>query len=175
MPDHGDIKAEDLHRNEYVFTGHFHKRQNKGNIHYIGNAFPHNFADAWDSDRGMMVLEWGGVPEYINWPDAPLYRTFKLSRLLEDIEGSVKPKMYLRVTMDIDIVYDEANYIKEVVVKNHGARDCTMIVERKELETFSGVEISKFETVDQIVTNQLINIESENFDPNVLLGIYNNL
>jgi DNA repair exonuclease SbcCD nuclease subunit len=175
MPDHGEIQADDLKNNEYVFTGHFHKRQARNNIHYIGNAFPHNFADAWDDDRGMMVLEWGGEPQYINWPDAPLYRTFRLSQLLDNLEKLVKPKMYLRVTMDIDIVYDEANYIKEVVMKQYGARDCTMIAERKELETIEGIEIGKFETVDQIVTNQLTSIESDNYDSKVLLEIYNNL
>ena len=63
MPDHGELRAEDFGKPEYVFSGHFHKRQSQGNVHYIGNAFPHNFADTWDDERGMMILEWGGVPE----------------------------------------------------------------------------------------------------------------
>ena len=66
MPDHGGIKAEDLTGPEYVFSGHFHKRQYKNNIHYIGNAFPHNYADVDDNDRGAMFLEWGGEPQYVN-------------------------------------------------------------------------------------------------------------
>ena len=49
MPDHGGIKAEDLSGPDYVFSGHFHKRQYKNNIHYMGNAFPHNYADVDDS------------------------------------------------------------------------------------------------------------------------------
>ena len=49
---------------EYVFTGHFHKRQVKDNIIYTGNAFPHNFSDAWDDERGWMFLEWGKEPEF---------------------------------------------------------------------------------------------------------------
>lgn len=175
MPDHGELQAEDLSKNEYVFTGHFHKRQQRGNIHYIGNAFPHNFADAWDDDRGMMILEWGGTPQYINWPDAPLYRTYKLSKLLENIPGLVKPKMHLRVAMDIDISFEEANVIKELIMKDHAARECTIIVERKDADVTSTAEISQFETVDQIVTNQLINIMSDNYDSQVLLGIYNTL
>jgi hypothetical protein len=32
-----------------------------------------------------------------------------------------------------------------------------------------------FESVDQIVTEQLINIDSKDFDKNTLLEIYNNL
>jgi hypothetical protein len=34
---------------------------------------------------------------------------------------------------------------------------------------------TKFESVDQIVSEQLVNIESEQFDKAVLLDIYNNL
>ena len=50
MPDHGGLNSEHLTGPDYVFSGHFHKRQYKNNIHYIGNAFPHNYADAGDDD-----------------------------------------------------------------------------------------------------------------------------
>ena len=176
MPDHGDIKSEDLANNEYVFTGHFHKRQNKGNIHYIGNAFPHNFADAWDDERGMMILEWGGKPQYIDWQDMPRYRTVKLSQLIDDMDRICKSKMHLRVALDINISFEEANFIKETVMDRFDIRECTLIPEKKELDsTNSTLEITNFESVDQIVTNQIINIDSDAYDPKILLEIYNNL
>jgi hypothetical protein len=40
MPDHGEVRREDFTNFEHVFTGHFHKRQTKKNITYIGNCFP---------------------------------------------------------------------------------------------------------------------------------------
>jgi hypothetical protein len=176
MPDHGELKSEDLANNEYVFTGHFHKRQNKGNIHYIGNTFPHNFADAWDDDRGMMILEWGGTPQYINWNNAPLYRTVKLSNLIDNMDTLCKSKMHLRVGLDIDISFEEANFIKETVMSTYNIRECTLIPEKKNIEDIlNDTEITKFESIDQIVTNQIINIDSNNYDPKVLLEIYNNL
>ena len=48
MPDTGELKGSDFQNQEYVFSGHFHKRQVKNNIHYLGNAFPHNYADVDD-------------------------------------------------------------------------------------------------------------------------------
>jgi DNA repair exonuclease SbcCD nuclease subunit len=39
MPDHGELKSEHFKNQEYVFSGHFHKRQKQGKVHYIGNAF----------------------------------------------------------------------------------------------------------------------------------------
>ena len=41
-----------------------HMRQHKRNINYIGNAFPHNFADAGDDERGCMIIEWSKPPTY---------------------------------------------------------------------------------------------------------------
>ena len=86
MPDVGGIKTDHFGNCGMVFSGHFHKRQQIKNVTYMGNAFPHNYADAWDDDRGMMILEYGGQPKYINWPDMPRYVTIKISQLLEDPE-----------------------------------------------------------------------------------------
>ena len=86
MPDVGTIKTEHFKNCGMVFSGHFHKRQQNGNVTYMGNAFPHNYADAGDDERGMMVLEYGGEPKYINWPDMPRYRHFKISQLLNDAD-----------------------------------------------------------------------------------------
>ena len=46
MPDTGELQSKHFVHQEYVFSGHFHKRQTQGNVTYIGNAFPHNYADA---------------------------------------------------------------------------------------------------------------------------------
>jgi len=176
MPDHGELKAADFGKPEYVFSGHFHKRQSKGNVHYIGNAFPHNFADTWDDDRGMMTLEWGGKPEYINWDNAPKYRTIKLSELIDKKDEIMKSKMHFKVNLDIDISYEEANFIKETFVADYDIREISLIQDKTNLDgTIDDNPDATFESVDQIVSEQLINIESEQFDKNVLLTIYNNL
>ena len=178
MPDTGEVKADDFTNQEMVFTGHFHKRQNNNNIWYIGNAFPHNYADAWDDERGMMVLEWGGQPQFIDWPDCPKYRTMKLSTLLNDTEKLLSPSnLYLRVTLDIDISYEEANFIKENFIKEYNIREISLLPnteENDEALTLERGEI-EFESVDQIVTDQLTKIQSEQYRPNILLDIYRNL
>ena len=71
MPDVGGIQTDHFAGCGKVFSGHFHKRQYMKNVTYMGNAFPHNYADAGDDERGMMVLEYGGEPKFINWPDMP--------------------------------------------------------------------------------------------------------
>jgi hypothetical protein len=173
MPDHGELQRADLSGPEMVFSGHFHKRQHNGNVVYIGNAFPHNYADTWDDDRGMMTMEWGGQPEYKAWPDAPKYRTIKLSELIDRKDTVMKSKMYLRVNLDIDISYEEANFIKESFIQEHDIREISLIQEKVSLDgTIDDSPDAKFESVDQIVTEQLVNIDSETIDSNKLLEIY---
>ena len=177
MPDHGELKAENLSKPEYVFSGHFHKRQNQKNVHYIGNAFPHNYADAWDDDRGMMILDRENAeePEYINWPNCPKYRTVKLSQLIDEKDSLIKPNMYLRVTLDLPISFEEANFIKETFIKDYKCREITLIPQKNLEEMSSELDIEHFESVDQIVSNEILAIDSDNFDKSLLLKIYNEL
>jgi hypothetical protein len=175
MPDHGEIQLNDFQNYELGFSGHFHKRQRQKNMIYIGNAFPHNYADNWDDDRGMMILEWGDQPQYYSWPEQPTFRTTKLSELIDRADEIILPKAHLRVALDIDISYEEASFIKEKFMGDYDIRELTLIPEKKEIEISSTIDVQSFESVDQIVTNQLINIDSESYDSKILLSIYNNL
>ena len=175
MPDHGEIKSEDFRGVENVYSGHFHIRQKQGNITYIGNCFPHNYADAWDDERGMMIQEWGKPPVYHNWPMAPRFRTLKLSELLESPETFMNNRTYLRVTLDKDVSYEEANFVKETFHSQYGCRELALIAEKNLDLTQEYTGDIKFESVDQIVSEQLLKIQSDTFDPALLLDIYRNL
>ncbi len=175
MPDHGEIQLDHFQHFELGFSGHFHKRQRRGNMVYIGNAFPHNYADAWDDDRGMMILEWGKDPVYHSWPNQPTFRTVKLSQLIDEAGSIIKPKMHLRVNLDIDISYEEASFIKEKFLGDYDIRELTLIPEKKEVEINTEIDVQAFESVDQIVSNQRVSIESDTYDAKTLLAIYNSL
>jgi hypothetical protein len=175
MPDVGTIKAEHFVNQEYVFTGHFHKRQIRNNIHYIGNAFPHNYADAGDDERGMMVLEYGGAPKYINYSNMPKYRNVKISQLLSDADSILAPRMYVRVGLDIKISYEEANFIRETFMEKYQLRELQLIPEQLDQADQPMVKVEKFDSVDQIVIKQLEAVDSQTYDKKVLMAIYNNL
>ena len=176
MPDHGEITGNDMQGFEHVFTGHFHKRQTQRNITYIGNCFPHNYADAGDDDRGLTVLEWGKAPEYHSWPNQPMYRVFQLSDVLRHTEVMLKPNMHVRVNLDIDISYEEATFIKETFIDTYKLREITLIPAKvTELSDYEIAGNIEFESVDQIVFGQLNSIDSQQFNKNLLLDIYRNL
>ena len=176
MPDHGEVRREHFNNFDHVFTGHFHKRQTQKNITYIGNCFPHNYADAGDDDRGLTILEWGQDPVYHAWPDQPRYRVFKLSDVLNHTEAMLLPGMHCRVNIDIDISYEEATFIKETFIDTYRLREISLIPQ-KEIDLGENIMLGniQFESVDQIVTSQITNITSDKFNSNLLLDIYRNL
>ena len=177
MPDHGGLKAEHFDGPEYVFSGHFHKRQTSGNVQYLGSPFPHNYADAWDDDRGMMLLEWGGVPQHIDWEDGPRYRTIPLSKLIDKPEEYLHKKTYCRVTLDVPISYEEANFIKETFAEQFQLREISLMPAKKEehsIDWSQGADI-EVENVDKIVYTQLQAVDSDMISSNKLIEIYNKL
>lgn len=177
MPDHGGLKKEDFTIPDYVFSGHFHKRQHGGKVNYIGSPFGHNYADAWDDERGMMILEWDQIPKYIDWTDGPKYITINLSTLIDEPEKYLLPKSYCRVTLDIPISYEEANFIKDTFISDYELRELALIPKKidensDEWKTDNDLEI---ENVDQIVLNQLNAVDSDVIDKKKLTEIYSKL
>lgn len=176
MPDHGGLKAEHLSGPEYVFSGHFHKRQISNNIHYIGSPFGHNYADAWDDDKGMTKLVWGSVPEYINY-SGPRYRTTTISRLIDTPESVLNENTYCRAIIDVPISYEEASYIKEVFSQQYNLRELSLIPNKKEehSQDWKLANDIEVETIDQIVYNSLNAVDSTMIDKQLLISVYNHL
>ena len=175
MPDHGELNENHVQGFETAFSGHFHKRQNRKNIWYIGNAFPHNYADVGDDARGMMILEWGNEPVFRSWPRQPIFRVYKLSDVLETPESLLLIDSYVRIHLDIDISYEEANFIRETMIPEYKLREMTLLPMKTEAIEQYNSDGLKFESVDQIIVDQINAIESNSFDKRLLLDIYNNL
>jgi DNA repair exonuclease SbcCD nuclease subunit len=175
MPDHGELNSTHFPHQDLVFSGHFHKRQTKGKINYIGNPFGHNYSDVWDFERGAMFLEWDKEPEFIDYRDGPRFININLAALLANPDIYLKPKTYLQVTLDLDITYEEAVFLRETFLTQYSVREFKLVRNQEDdlNKDFSGT--ITFKTVDQIVIEQLTNIESDAFDSKILIEIYNRL
>ena len=123
-----------------------------------------------------MWFEWGKEPEFITWPDQPTYKTIKLTLLLDDPEKYLSIKGNLRVNIDTDITYDEANFIKELFTRIYKLREFALMPS-KDTEHEEGESIGQiqFKSVDQIVITHLQEIQSDTFDSRILVAIYNSL
>ena len=174
MPDHGMLNATHLNQDR-VFSGHFHMRQSKGNISYIGNPFGHNYSDVWDFDRGAMFLEWDKEPEFINYVSGPRFININLTALVENPEIYLKPKTHLQVILDASITYEEASSLREIFLSDFDVREFKLIRNpEEELAVDYNGDIA-MKTVDQIVLEGLLILESNKIDPNMLIEIYDRL
>ena len=175
MPDNGELNSTHFEHQDYVFSGHFHKRQTKGKINYIGNPFGHNYSDVWDFERGGLFLEWGKEPEFLDYEEGPRFISINLTALLANPDIYLKPKTYLQVTLDADITYEEASFLRETFLDQYNVREFKLIKDHEDelLKDYAGDITVK--TVDQIVIEQLTNIESDSFDTKLLVEIYSGL
>ena len=176
MPDHGELKSEDFDKPDLVFSGHFHKRQIRDKVHYLGSPFAHNYADAWDDQRGAMFLEWDSEPVYVNY-DGPRYIRLNLSDLIDKPEDYLNSNTYCRAMLDVPISYEEANFIKETFMTQFTPRELSLIPVKKEDMSVDPAQDGDFivESVDQIVYSQLAAVESEMINTKLLTDIYKDL
>jgi hypothetical protein len=173
MPDHGHLNRDHFKNQEFVFSGHFHKRQNVGKIWYTGNAFPHNYSDAWDDERGIMFWEPSKQPIYKAWPDAPKYKTVSMNQVLSNPSTYIDDKTFARITVDVDLSYEELTFIKEMFETELNAKE----VHIQNMKTgddivFDGNIAIGLESVDHIVINHLKSIESTSIENQRLIEIY---
>lgn len=175
MPDHGELNSEHFVHQDMVFSGHFHKRQTKGKVNYIGNPFGHNFSDVWDFERGAMYMEWDKEPEFIDYEAGPRFININLSALLSNPDLYLKPKTYLQVVIDTDITYEDAAFLRETFVETYNVREFKLIRAPgvDEDHEFKGDVTMK--TVDEIVVEQLTGIDSDTYDSAKLIEIYDRL
>ena len=83
--------------------------------------------------------------------------------------------MYVRVTLDVKISYEEANFIRETFIDKYQLRELQLIPEQVDNAQQPAVTIQKFDSVDQIVISQLQGVDSETYDKNILTAIYRDL
>lgn len=172
MPDHGLLNSDHFVNQKMVFSGHFHKRQNQGKIWYIGNCFPHNYSDAWDDERGIMLWDSKTGPSFSAWPDAPKYRTLNLSDVVANPTALIDNRTFAKIIIDINISYEDLSFIKELLERDLHAKEIQMVAERnEEFEELDNGKID-FESVDSIVISHLNSIESNTIDKKELIRIY---
>ena len=169
----------------HILSGHFHKRQVSSNVIYIGNTFPMDFGDAGDTDRGAVVYDHTTrTPTFINWPDCPTYTKTTVSKILDGViefaEGAC-----VKCVVDERISYEESVLIKDKFSNTFKLREFTLEesmdlseamtdVDEELIELINSEEMSGA-SIDELVVQMLLSIESDTIDPTTLVDQYNNI
>jgi DNA repair exonuclease SbcCD nuclease subunit len=173
-PDHTLFKDQNL-----IISGHFHKRQIRDNVIYIGNTFPMDFGDAGDLDRGMAILDVEKTNiNFINWENCPGYFKTSLKKIING-EWVPRKNSRIRCTLDLDITYNEAQILKEEFLKTYNLREFIIeenIEEKKEaLEGDNNIDIN-ISNIDEMVETLLTKVtDTTTISSNTLIEIYKKL
>lgn len=175
--EHGPDHKKFFKSQKRVFSGHFHRRQQKDNVHYIGNTFPMDFSDANDTERGMAVYDFESDNlTYIDWADGPKYIKAKLSDVLSKPKSILDKNARVKVLVDQDITLTENIEIRKLLQEKYSLREITLeeqidtTVQLSEIE--QEVEDLKLDGVNEIVPELLKRIQSKKLNPDTLVKIY---
>ena len=179
-PDHKLFKGP-----KKIFSGHYHKRQLIDNVIYVGNAFPMDFGDAGDSERGMCtyhVAEDRAV--FTNWADCPTYQNIKLSAVMSD-SWNPSPKTKVRCVIDSELGYQEANDLRDAMIESYSLRDFILEEDRAAKQGLLEGDNAKVEeslpafiSIDDMVIKQLETINEDKkakINGDLLVEIYKSL
>ena len=85
--------------------------------------------------------------------------------------------VYARVSMDVNVSYEEANFLKETLTKDYNLREFSLVPVKRDDHAIDWAEEANIEveSVDQIVYNQLNLVDSEFIDKKLLTDIYQGL
>lgn len=173
-PDHTLFKDQNL-----IISGHFHKRQVRDNVVYIGSPFPMDYGDAGDLQRGMAILDVENADmNFINWVDCPGYFKTSLKKVV-DGEWIPRENSRIRCTLDLDISYNEAQILKEEFVTAYNLREFMIeenIDEKKEaIEGEEDIDID-ISNIDEMVKTLLTKVtDTTTISTNILIDIYKTL
>lgn len=168
--------AQNYAKPKKIFSGHFHKRQCKSNIVYIGNTFPMDFSDAGDTGRGMCVYDHvTDVGLFYDWEEGPKYQKCTLSALI-DGAYTLKKGGRVRCVVDIEISFEESAKIKQAYMTKFNLREFTL-EESKDVSNalIYGDDVENdgdIKSVDDLIMEMLSNIEAPQIDRPLLIQIY---
>ncbi len=163
-----------------IFSGHFHRRQTKDNVHYIGNAFPADFGDANDFERGMCIFDvTNNEVNYKNWADCPKYIKCNLSDVVSSPKKYLFKNARLRCMVDVELSLEESSDLKEKLTKKYNLRELTLeeqyTFEEKQGDTDVDLSNMEMESTSNLIKEMIRQMKSDKIDNQKLLRIYEEL
>lgn len=163
-----------------IFSGHYHKRQSKGNVHYIGNTFPADFSDTNDIDRGMAIYDFRTDKiDYINWDDCPKYIKAKLSDVMKNPGKVLTNNARVKLIVDQDITLSENTEIKKILMSKFDLREMMLeeqvVTEIELTDIEQEVEDLKLTEISDLIPELLKRVKSDRIRSRKLMEIYRKL
>jgi len=166
---------------KHIVSGHFHKRQSTEQVIYMGNAFPMDFGDAGDNDRGMMTYDHSNNEVmFYNWAECPKYVKTTLSDLM-DKTVELYPQARVKCIIDIPITFEESTELRNSFVNKYDLREFVTEESREiktamtDTETDVDWDEMQLKGVNELVVEMLQDIDTDHINSDLLINIYQGL
>ena len=171
----GEFNPADYSNVKRIFSGHFHIRQSKSNVYYIGNCFSHDFSDSNDwHNKGFGIFDPDeNELEFIEWENAPKYCICRASELDKMEIGS---HMKLKLINNMDLPQKTLNEIQEQLLSLPQIEECLWYPQNLLIsEADKEIDLTNIPDVNIMIGKMLSEMDMQNINNNKLVTIYNNL
>lgn len=112
---------------DHVFLGHFHKKQSKGNLSYIGNLCRFFYGED-DDQRGWTVLDVDTNDiEFVEYNHPRMYK-FNISSIIkeDDLSDIFNPGDNVKLVIDTNLKYSELEEFKSKLILEYKINDLVL-------------------------------------------------
>lgn len=171
-----EFSPKELKRYEKVFSGHYHSKQEKGNILYMGTPYPITMNEANESHGIHIFDDETGEVEYIEYQGIKVIsvKAEELEGVLEDL-GDETDNVSIRVEFPDDL--EDESLVEEVKERLHSLNFDSVKVKYRGAKAKqileSVVDIENVENIDELVISvidEAVNVEG--VDNDLLKAIY---
>lgn len=170
--EHGQTHRE-LQHVDHVFTGHYHKRQEKDNVVYVGTPMPFDFNDSNDTKRGLMVTDDDGY-KFHDYNKVKVI-SVPYKEFIQSTYGSTSDTT-IRVVIDESIDEKVMDQIKEKMEVNNfrDSRIQYKFNKNEQLKSDVDIEVSDEEVqdIDALVVKMIGEMDEGEYNNQILSKIY---
>ena len=177
----GDFNPMAYREIRAVYSGHFHCRQQKNNIWYVGACFSHDFSDVDDwKNKGFMIFDSEAEKDedlqtFFEWENAPKYMVIKASEI-KNIK--IPNNTSVKIINDENKTQRQLNKIQSELQEKFNLNTCTVLPTDLDVSNLitEPVEVNKlFQSLDISILEMLKEVHYDNIDNELLMSLYRSL
>ena len=172
----GELEWKDYTSCKRIVSGHFHIRQERNNILYVGNCFGLNFSDENDwMNKGFCVLDLDtNTVDFVEWPDAPKYLKINLSDLAS-VMPLLNDRIHLKIINNLGSTPSQLNEVLNILKEKYNVSDAVFVSEQLQEENQSVEKMEHISDINILITSLISSMSFEHLSTDRMISIYQGL
>ena len=159
---------------DIIVSGHYHKRQAKDNVVYVGTPFPYDMNDANDTERGFMVLKDDSSYEFVDYQKIKVISVDYKEFINNPIKKGDDTTIRVVINEHIDVALMDT--IKELLLEggfdDHRIEykfDANKTLDEEEVNVDTDFNVSD---MDSFIISLIMSMETDAYDKSLLVELF---